>query len=222
MHHLCGVPLLCEKGHAEWRGQSTPLEGFAGGLCFELSRPGVQREEFPSWSWTGWKGVVSGCFGAGIAFNQGFPIKVDILVPEDGSTNILSWDDFEARDPSGKASLPQSCRLSVTAAVVKVSPRQGDDEESWKAILYYGDEALEGSLNLCKDPVRNPQFGRRLVGENWVAIVAGNAPSRSGWATALLLLEESGNHWERVGLITTCFRPVEAYTGLERRTFLLG
>lgn len=49
--HLWGLPIIMEP-HEPWSAC------VAASLCWKLTQPAQRRDGFPSWSWTGWKGVV--------------------------------------------------------------------------------------------------------------------------------------------------------------------
>ncbi|KAK3389608.1 hypothetical protein B0H63DRAFT_507150 [Podospora didyma] len=200
VYHLCGVPTTptqTRKGRWSWEAIATPLEIFAQGLCWNMSKPGTRRTGFPSWSWTGWKGTIDGNLGSGIRFRHGFPIDVSIAHQDDASIQAFSWAEFEALHPSAKATLLQSYRLKITATSLEASLWRADDDKEWKAVLYSGSDALNGTLYLCKDPAKYPDFGRRLTDERWLAIVVGNSHNGHGGSTALLLLKKVTDYWER-------------------------
>ncbi|KAM6535972.1 hypothetical protein FALCPG4_005495 [Fusarium falciforme] len=179
IHHMCGVPALVEN--------DSLLEGFTRGLCWALLEPGTRRQEFPSWSWTGWRGLVDGFSSSTPALKGGYSIKVDIINPlADTSARMLSWTEFERLDPPGRANLLQSCQLQITGAVIEVDLWQGEknldsvrslDEHKtgWHAMIYNGNDAIDGTLYLCKDPAGDAEFARRLTEERWLAIVLGNS-----------------------------------------------
>lgn len=60
VHHLCGIPIQPSYSFEPERwDDEARLEWFVGGLGWSLLKPSRRRIEFPSWSWTGWKGVVA-------------------------------------------------------------------------------------------------------------------------------------------------------------------
>ncbi|OAL17742.1 hypothetical protein AYO20_11799 [Fonsecaea nubica] len=215
VYHLCGVPLVREKSYHYKDNSRTPtlLEAFVLGLCWRSDRPAARRDGFPSWSWTGWKSRPYGQFDSSTAFEPGHSIEVSI-VPRDEPSRTVSWADFEAMSLAEKASLPQDCRLRITATTVQVSLFLSNRD--WTAILYRGNDAFRGRLRLSKDPKKDVEFCRRLVEERWDAIVVGNLRTYS-WISGLdeerliLLLvdtldtetvNEGEGLWERVGVIT--------------------
>ena len=229
IYQLCGIPLTFDGDNRFGRETTqTPLERFARSLCWTLESPGSRREGFPSWSWTGWKGVVSRPQGYNISLQLGFPIEVS-LVPQDQSLQTLSWGDFEALEADAIALLPQYCYLQITAITMPVRIYGGAYEGDWRAVLYNDADALAASLELCKDPAKYPQFARRLLEDEWVAVAIGYSFSGLGSAYddddpfTLLLLEDFGDRWERVGVIKTDNKqvPDTRKGGCVKRTLLV-
>lgn len=224
IHHMCGVPVLV--------GRDSLLGGFTRGLCWALLEPGTRRQGFPSWSWTGWRGSVDRFTSTIWALEKGYSIKVDFINPlTDTSAQILSWTEFEKLGASGRANLLQSCHLQITGAAIEVdiwqgerSSRSGGDETGWHAMIYDGNDALDGTLYLCKDPAGDAEFVRRLTEERWLAIVLGNLndrPFTHFMGPLLLLVEKRQSCWERIGLIKTRGSDLMDLGGLEEQTFIL-
>lgn len=219
VYHLCGIPLVRQSFAGD---NATLLEAFASGLCWEL-KCGTRREGFPSWSWVGWKGVVLGALGDAAVSQDVFGIEVS-MVPPEAPSQIVSWAEFEAMDPEERASLPQNYHLRITATAAEVSfHRESPDESDWYSILYNGDAALEGSVHLCRDPVQDADFGRRLDEERWSAILLGTVRDYSN-ALVLLIVEDLGHCWERVGFVKVDRDGLFDFErgGFSKQTFLLG
>jgi len=64
--HCGGLPMIPAAQHSKRRMKSelerqprwSPFVGFCGGLCWMTISPSVRRKDFPSWSWTGWRGEI--------------------------------------------------------------------------------------------------------------------------------------------------------------------
>ncbi|KAJ3528415.1 hypothetical protein NM208_g10210 [Fusarium decemcellulare] len=221
VYHLCGVPLV--RKTSDETHDPTLLEALAAGLCWSLSEGGIRRLGFPSWSWTGWKGKVYGSKVSSISFEDGFAIEVSML-PRDAPSQALSWAEFETMTPKQKAGLPQNYDLKITATAVEVSLHAESPYDSdWHSIIYNGDDALKGSFELCKDPTQDTDFRRRLAEERFKAIVIGNERSY-GNPLVLLILEEVGQYWERIGVIRVEDEQVldTEGGGCRKQTFILS
>ncbi|KAF5007194.1 hypothetical protein FDECE_6456 [Fusarium decemcellulare] len=135
-----------------------------------------------------------------ISFQDGFAIEVEML-PRNEPSQALSWADFVAMTPKQKASLPQNYDLKIAATAVEISLQAESPYDSdWHSILYNGDDALKGLFEFCKDPAQDTDFRRRLAEERFTAIVIGNDQSY-GNPLILLIVEEVGEYWERIGVI---------------------
>jgi hypothetical protein len=55
LHHYFGVPLLGIRLDTAEESRHA----FIYGLCWHLTEPGQRRPGFPSWSWTGWSGIIT-------------------------------------------------------------------------------------------------------------------------------------------------------------------
>ncbi|RSM07160.1 hypothetical protein CDV31_008712 [Fusarium ambrosium] len=195
VYHLCGVPIIRRRFN-NTDGQ-TLLEAFVTGLCWKVDS-GTRREGFPSWSWTGWKGRAHGAKQAAISFMLGFAIEVS-MIPRHDPSEALSWAEFEAMGPKEKAALPQDYMLEMTGAAFDLNIRSKHVFPPY-AILYNGNAAVKGSIELYRHPKLDVGFQRRLAEEHVAAIAIGNEdhPRR---ALVLLAVAKVGEYWERIGVI---------------------
>lgn len=133
VYSVCGVPIIHDfenefgistVGHAD--GTRVALAGFVSGLCWSLKSPGVRRSGFPSWSWTGWDGVVEGHWIYDrVSFAQGFDMELS-FIRADGIT-LMPWEEYyvrmikavEEHSQSG-FTFYQHHKLDITANTVKV------------------------------------------------------------------------------------------------------
>jgi len=173
--------------------------------------------------------VVSRPQGYHISLQLGFPIDVS-LVPRDPSSPTLTWADFEVLGGDTKTALPQSYSLQITSITVPVRIYSGEYKGDWRAVLYNDDDALAASLELCKSPVEYPQFARRLLEDEWLAVIIGYSSAGLGHEyddedpfTLLLVDKLPGDKWERVGILKTDHRQILDTTkeGCGKRTLLL-
>lgn len=210
-YHLCGIPILpVDRGRPkDPKVIESSQTSFVRSLCWNLDKPGERRRGFPSWSWTGWKGIVSGCSGPNRQFSPDLPFDVTIISGEGDNGSRMTWAEFEALDSAGKALLPQCCALEITAIVFEASPMHNEGSLGWEALLYGGGDTANGTLSLCKDPSKDSDFDRKLIEDRWLAMALWTFPGEESpellipGATNFLLLEQVDDHWERVGYITT-------------------
>ncbi|KAI8689562.1 NACHT domain-containing protein [Fusarium sp. Ph1] len=195
VYHLCGVPIVL--GRSDGCDGPTLLEAFARGLCWNVLC-GTRREGFPSWSWTGWKGKLLRNELSAASFKFDFAIKVS-MVPRGDPSGAVSWAEFEAMRPKEKAALPQDYILKIRGTAVDVSIRC-EITHSPYAVFYNGNEAVKGSIQLCKDLKQDTSFQCRLAEEGLTAIVIGNGTA-IGKSSILLAVVNVGDYWERIGVI---------------------
>ncbi|KAE9373712.1 hypothetical protein N431DRAFT_465989 [Stipitochalara longipes BDJ] len=103
VRHFFGIPLLpppvgmtCQisrKESSPWNSQM----GFALGLCWDLEdqnhSPSYRRPGFPSWSWTGWSGIINWKYTDKntVWVDAGFQVRFELL---DGQ--MMEWPTFHA------------------------------------------------------------------------------------------------------------------------------
>ncbi|RTE83933.1 hypothetical protein BHE90_001520 [Fusarium euwallaceae] len=215
VYHLCGVPIIRRRFN-NTDGQ-TLLEAFVTGLCWKVDS-GTRREGFPSWSWTGWKGRAHGAKQAAISFMFGFAIEVS-MIPRHDPSEALSWAEFEAMGPKEKAALPQDYMLEMTGAAFDLNIRSKHVFPPY-AILYNGNAAVKGSIELYRHPKLDVGFQRRLAEEHVAAIAIGNEdhPRR---ALVLLAIAKVGYTITNLGPLTTTYTaPAECATATENIQFI--
>lgn len=105
VYHIWGSPILPPDHTLVLPKTIVPkprnpsLEGFIRGLCFRdfgftRHRPLVRRPGFPSWSWTGWIGLI--CFRYLESADDGcYPDTGISIAVERTDGTILSWAEFE-------------------------------------------------------------------------------------------------------------------------------
>lgn len=92
--HYGGIPIVPDVTATEFNGStrdSTRVEQFATGLCWKLDDPSLRRPGFPSWSWTGWHGVVSSLGGYDGYIENTYDIKFSVKSP--GGISV-EWETF--------------------------------------------------------------------------------------------------------------------------------
>ncbi|KAF4947092.1 hypothetical protein FGADI_10722 [Fusarium gaditjirri] len=137
VYHVCGVPIIHDSSNkfkisaAGSDGGShdarVALAGFVSGLCWTLEAPSVRRLEFPTWSWTGWDGVVNNQSDSchRVSFGEGFDLELS-LVKEDG-ISVMPWNEYYGQLRTAVTSESQSGfmfsqrhTLDITANTAKV------------------------------------------------------------------------------------------------------
>lgn len=242
IYHVCGVPILPRSGSrlpgpqnfvASNDGGSdnagVALAGFVSGLCWTLYSMGVRRPGFPSWSWTGWHGVVDSFLlePVRVEFRDGFEVQVSIVLT--GGITTMPWSDYygQMRDAVVKEGrygsvFSQHHMLDITASVIVAQFYERQEfSMKWEGAVCVGDEVWRGDFALTKkDSLRSsgdnevgfvPSLRRRLLEESWLGIVLGQSShgSYKSDEVYVLIIEEMRPsaigaiaHWERVGLLT--------------------
>jgi ankyrin repeat protein len=220
VYHLCGVPMLTGSDSYS-KKPSASLEGFTNGLCWFLNRPAARRSGFPSWSWTGWKGVVGAYGKYEINRSMGFAIYISIVL---GQGSLVPWDVFEQFRAWERKPLQQYHVLEITGAVIELSIRKTKDhwgKDEWDAFLYHGDEITRAHVYLDRTPSDDVEFSKRLLSERWLGLLIGNSRDGYGGSTHLLVLDQKKSPCERIAYAWTVFTAL-VDEGFERRTFRLG
>ncbi|WAO91181.1 HET domain-containing protein [Fusarium falciforme] len=267
IYHICGVPILRGSGEEVSRRQSfvtsndggsdddddagVALAGFVSGLCWTLQSPGVRRPGFPSWSWTGWHGVVDYQFEEPfmVDFADGFDVEVSIVLAD--GIAPMPWSDYygRLRNTVVKESRYSSVfshhhMLDITADTItaRFCERHnfGSDSVEWKDTVCIGDDVWEGDFALTQKD-SPPSSGddkvgfvsslrRRLLEESWLGIVLGPSLDTDHGPNEIyvLVVQEvpplaigAITHWERVGLLAIDYPTLESEM-LERRKLRLA
>ncbi|PMD31459.1 hypothetical protein L207DRAFT_610839 [Hyaloscypha variabilis F] len=119
--HYGGIPIVPDVTLEDFDSgnirHSTRVEQFATGLCWKLKGPSKRRLGFPSWSWTGWYGVVDTLNGYEGYIRNSHDIKFWVESRGGGLTDFETFCDTP--NAIGSARNPGT-GLHVDAAVVKV------------------------------------------------------------------------------------------------------
>ncbi|KAH6949109.1 ankyrin repeat-containing domain protein [Fusarium avenaceum] len=260
IYHVCGVPIIrdpqtnltsllagIDVGDED---AGIALLGFVSGLCWTFQYPGVRRPGFPSWSWTGWDGVVNHWrgFPMKVSFAEGFEVEVSIVVP-DGFSSI-HWNDYYnrlrnafARESRSSFAFSEYHRLDITANVtmVRFYRRYYADRDSieLRGTVSIGNDIWEGEFEPDHKHL-SPASGangnvtglqHKLLEDTWLGIVLGEPSEHSQdgyvYGSYVLVLREipslgdgGTTQWERVGLLKIFMSRIESGM-LERRTLRL-
>lgn len=232
IYHVCGVPIIRdpEINHASRvagsdigdEDASIALQGFVSGLCWTLQHPGVRRLRFPSWSWTGWDGVVDYWRGSPmkVSFAEGFEVELSMVVP-DGVSSI-PWNDYYnrlrnafARESRSGFAYSEYHRLDVTANVtmVRFYKRYYAERDSTelRGTVSIGNDIWEGEFELdqkdispasgANEDVAGSRLQHKLLEDSWLGIVLGEPSehSRDGhvYGSYVLVLQEIPSFGDR-------------------------
>ncbi|KAF5546413.1 ankyrin repeat-containing protein [Fusarium napiforme] len=259
IYHICGVPILRLPGSHEQRSRgrsrsrivfrsngstgvtaTVSLGGFLDGLCWRLEEPARRRAGFPSWSWTGWQGVVARMNEDSTALKQtnGFTINISIIPGNQGCRVAVPWnrcyDSLRMADDSNPdIRSGQNHVLEITASAVTIRLHRGDYDgrpSTWIGMAYAGHRVWHGEFFLTSKDVPLSSLLREL----WTGIVLGNSQNHSYTElhdTALVVIQEQkheqarGNvqghvYYERVGLLWLLHCTLEA-SMLDQQTWRL-
>ncbi|KAH8663167.1 hypothetical protein BGZ61DRAFT_562296 [Ilyonectria robusta] len=193
VYHVCGVPILRLKSNSNSDGDMAArvtLNGFLNGLCWRLQEPAHRQPGFPSWSWTGWQGVVDSVSNYWPTVKQihGFGVDISIIPCSQDGGAAVTWnccyDQLRTADDSNRdIRSGQQHVLEITASAVTVRFRKGEYEsrpDTWIGTVCAGDGVWQGEFF----PTRKGEGDddNSLLQEPWTGIVLGNSKSES-WCT---------------------------------------
>lgn len=219
MRHLHGVPFAKATGSPNGTSMMTDskrvLPNFAESLRWGLETPAKRRRGFPSWSWTGWYGKIT------------WPVEytdVDMIRtprrierPRDsrmnegalemsfdlGSGGAMSWRDMQMSYERLLMHKEPSIFLNVEAHVSPVIYLSGDhlQAQGFCVDSAQGPRAISASITTAEEFQRHDEF----LAINFHRTVRGNQGRSGTSATAtvtqhLLIVQDLGNHWERVAI----------------------
>ncbi|KAH6953534.1 ankyrin repeat protein, partial [Fusarium avenaceum] len=251
-YHICGVPILRLNNKRSGKNADNDvattvgLGGFLDGLRWRLQEPAQRRHGFPSWSWTGWQGVVAGMNKDSQPIKQtsGFAIDISIIPggQEDGVAvpwnscyeQLRMTDDSNSVIRSGQQHI-----LEITASAATVKFRLEEYEGRPNTLIgtiCAGDKVWQGEFFLTRKDEDNNEnkFLSPLLRESWTGIVLGNSQSQK-YAnihdTTLLVVQEQEHekrqtnaqdhiYCERIGLLTLLHCTLDDSL-LEQRTWRL-
>lgn len=229
IYHICGVPILYINAHwAEAFDYPPTRDGFIKGLCWRLQQPARRRLGFPSWSWTGWHGVVKSMHEFMPVVRQHYQFDVDIsIIPRSQPNSAVSWDSYyyqlsTADDSSKDLWSDQQHILEITACAVTVRFRRtietvGECGE-WIGTVCAGDGVWQGEFSLTRrdhddsDGDTASSLHSTLLEKSWTGIVLGTSRA-DGYETHsryILVIREQEQkqsvlsehtYWERIGLL---------------------
>ncbi|KAF5013882.1 hypothetical protein FDECE_131 [Fusarium decemcellulare] len=252
IYHLCGVPIL-RFDDIDFDSNSdtevtapAALGGFLNGLCWRLQEPTHRQPGFPSWSWTGWQGMVTSMSNRDQPIEQthGFGINVSIIPRNQDSGAAVSWsrcynqlrmaDDSNLDIRSGQQHV-----LEITASAVTVRFRKGEYErrpDRWIGTVCAGDDVWQGEFFLTRKDEGDDDklLLLSLLREPWTGIVLGNSQNQQyldTHDTTVLVVQEQEQkqqhgegqehmYCERIGLLSLMHCTLNGNM-LERRTWRL-
>jgi hypothetical protein len=221
-----GVPIVPDVTIEEWCSDpnerrirySTKVEQFATGLCWMPKAPSKRRLGFPSWSWTGWHGVVSPMDGYEGYIENTYSINFSLEYP-DG--RLTDWESF-CNSPNIRGSTQnEGLSLHADAAVVKVrfqytTTLYHELDTNLQAIL----ETDDGQSLVCKRfylaryTTRNDDLAQKLLTDEWCGILLGvrhgtyyaasqrrRVMDTMQKSLVVMVMQERGGIAERLGLI---------------------
>ncbi|RGP76449.1 hypothetical protein FLONG3_5336 [Fusarium longipes] len=176
IYHICGVPIMRLPKHDKLRSRkrrrysittsnngdtgvtaASSLAGFLDGLCWRLQEPAYRRPGFPSWSWTGWQGVVATMSEnvSAIQPNDEFVIEVSI-VPNNQDGVAVPWNSYYdqlrmADDSRLGIQSGQQYILEIAAGAAPVRFHKGEYDgrhDTWIGTIFGGHNIWQGEFFL--------------------------------------------------------------------------
>ncbi|KAF5633314.1 ankyrin repeat-containing protein [Fusarium tjaetaba] len=263
IYHICGVPILRlddpRPGTRNWGQRKTKvsgdncgtdinpavsLGGFVDGLCWRLEETAHRRPGFPSWSWTGWQGVVTGAERHMDPIKQTYGFAIEVSIIPDGREHAVAvpWSRcynqlrmVDKSDPDIRTG--QKHILEITASAATVRFRKGEYDgrpDTWIGMVIAGEDVCQGEFFLTSKDLPTSS----LPQQQWTGIVLGNSEDMEYLAhdndkngfflhhTIVLIIQEQERkqrhgqghkYYERIGLLTLAYCPLNG-SMLERRT----
>jgi hypothetical protein len=254
IYHICGVPILRlndKKSGINANNNVTAavgLGGFLDGLCWRLQEPAQRRHGFPSWSWTGWQGVVAGMSKDSQPINptSGFAIDISIILGDQEDGIVVPWnlcyDQLRMKDDNNSViQSGQQHILEITASAATIKFRRGEYDgrpNTWIGTVCAGDKIWQGEFLLTRKAEDNDNSEERLISsllqKPWTGIVLGTSQSQKHTNlhdTTVLVIQEQEHgqrqrsvrdhiYCERIGLLTLIHCTLDDSL-LEQRTWRL-
>jgi hypothetical protein len=201
MSQIWGLPIFYGLYH-EPSGPRRPVDQLIKALCWKLAKKSKRRREFPSWSWTGWKGAVCTRY-VGTLLDREFSAAQNLeIYVQDSSNQEVKWQTLVNKPFT--PTLRISTDLTIKAPIFRISfyyhPTQ-----YWtpKVLRYRSNEMAEcNPFHLCKDTSSDLTFLNRLQTESFTGIVVGDSQDRSIPEYLVLVVDEDGGDGdgaERIG-----------------------
>lgn len=233
--HIWGVPILWSP-FAKW----SIVEGFATGLCwtglFPAHRAIERRVEYPTWSWAGWKIPIS---PKEDVYKHGFKIPYELKIDlETERGEMLTWDAYQAACRSGEPPM-LSHHLHVEGWSLKCRIFLNDDgtegvdaskQGFWSLIITGSTTKLDRVI--IHKYYSNDEW-QLLKDKEWDILIIGNSEHpaaarteyfehRPPFGPFLMILEDTGGWYERVGYVDLAHGLKESQEGQDMSSFIAG
>jgi hypothetical protein len=194
--------------------KNRTTEGFAAGLCWSLRTRALRRAEFPSWSWTGWIGVVEGLderhspflgqYYSGYLSLKGAGINIWVQL---ANGNMVEWQSFKPMLDSHPSAFSHSLHIEAATLELKFEKVRAEFYAQFK------DEcgcSFLFRLYLLRYPKLDPDLHDRLLSETWTGMVMANIERASRESSEeettcdsqgafVLLIDQADDTAERIG-----------------------
>ena len=172
--HIWGVPVLQPP-----TGQWTMEHGFLTAICWRMHSNAVRRPDFPSWSWTGWKGHLwPRDKGYQVGHKPPYDIQIEVELANGVITDLSRYERLLAHayeEQSGLAVPLLSPNLHLEAWYIEVRAEQRSIDGYWFAIPIEAEERYELQLELMdNNDQEQARPDERFHGRVLQALVIGN------------------------------------------------
>ena len=189
MRHIWGMPYMsvCE-GHDTLDNTKKPSMWYS--LGFETLYGAIRRKAFPSWSWLGWNEVQSWPSWWLLINDAAYVLNIQ---PELVSGSIISWSDYE-NNYSGHARYD-----SQLSRFIHIQAHMSSIVSFvWRSI-----ELADGTMLYSANPADHLKYLERVKRyPNKFLLIHMPLHYRSPARYRHLLVEDCGDHWERVAMLT--------------------
>jgi Heterokaryon incompatibility protein (HET) len=201
VRHFWGVPVLppVKRHRTDFHAitvKRSATEGFVSGLCWKSHSPGRRRAGFPSWSWTGWTGVlrtVSSEYENRDNFMSSLPIQISLP----GRTGtMVDFETFWGEHLPDGPHIGLPTVLRITAPLIDLVPVDHSSPEN-----FYVHPRTSSKLHARLCLIENVDFCSErffdLRSSPIKGIIMGNLRNVEEYGVSILAVSRSNQHTEQ-------------------------
>lgn len=205
-YHYLGVPLMTWPHVCD--SQVGSSVGFLAGLQWDNEQPAERRDGFPSWSWTGWYGLLKESENYHQLGTHGFTdIKVWIELPD---SKLMEWPTGDDLARMGSTDVSRFLQIQAWTFQMRFEYFEEHSRDGtvpdFRVLLPERMRIPAGyslRLSLTKVVVKDGELHHRL--QNGIFLGITLYVGWTGTFCTVLVVESFGDHVERLGIVEMGF-----------------